>query len=151
MYTDGAKGWEASPGHRRGMGCLRQGWGVRPGRLQLQRLRATVQNKSVYMRACLCVCVLDFVRACLRACVRACACSAREFVCVAAAVWLWGPLVSDGIIIIIIATTTTTPEDDLDYTTTNDHATRRSCWEPLIGSSRCCIALRTTASSHDAL
>ncbi len=37
--------------------------------------------------------------------------------CVAAAVWLWGPLVSDGIII-IIAPTTTTPEDDLDYTAT---------------------------------
>jgi hypothetical protein len=33
-------------------------------------------------------------------------------------VWLWGPLVSDGIIIIIITPTTTTPEDDLDYTAT---------------------------------
>jgi hypothetical protein len=31
-------------------------------------------------------------------------------------VWLWGPLVSDGII--IITPTTTTPEDDLDYTAT---------------------------------
>ena len=78
-----------------------------------------VQHKRVYMRACLCV----RVTACLRACLRACVCSAREFVCVAAAVWLWGPLVSDGILII---TTTTMPEDNLDYTTTTTatpHAT----------------------------
>ena len=55
----------------------------------------------------------------MRACVRVC--GAREFVCVAAAVWLWGPLVSDGIV--IVTTTTTTPEDDLDYTTTATTAT----------------------------
>ena len=61
------------------------------------------------------------VRACLRACLRArvCVCGAREFVCVAAAVWLWGPLVHGGIITVTTTTiTTTTPEDDLDYTTT---------------------------------
>ena len=74
MYTDNAKGWEAIPGHRRGMGCIRQGWGVRPGRLQLQRLRAMVQNKRVYMRVRLCVCVrvLACVRARLRARMRVC-------------------------------------------------------------------------------
>ena len=72
----------------------------------------------------MCVCVPACARACVPARVRVCVCSAREFACVAAAVWLWGPLVSDGIIIIIInniiiiAPTTTTPEDDLDYTAT---------------------------------
>ena len=59
--------------------------------------------------------------ACARACVLACARvrvrSAREFVCVAAAVLLWAPLVhGDGII--ITTTNTTTPEDVLDYTAT---------------------------------
>ena len=61
----------------------------------------------------MCACLPARVRACLRTCM----CSALEFVCVAAAVWLWGPLVSDGIII-IITPTPTTPENDLDYTTT---------------------------------
>ena len=28
VYTNGAKGWGANPGYRRGMGGLRQGWSV---------------------------------------------------------------------------------------------------------------------------
>ena len=71
-----------------------------------------LQNKrAIRVHACVCACLLARVIA--RACVRC----AREFVCVAAAVWLWGPLVHGGIII-VTTTTTTTPEDDLDYTTT---------------------------------
>ena len=43
-------------------------------------------------------------------------------------------------------TTTTTPEDDLDYSSNSGQATRRPCWEPLIGSTRRCIDLTQTTT-----
>ena len=72
------------------------------------------ERKSVY--ACVLVCAR------LPACVRACV--VHVSLCVAATVWLWGPLVSYGIII-ITTTTATTPKDNLDYiatTTATPHA-----------------------------
>jgi len=122
----------------------------------------------ICVRACVCARLPARVRACRRACVRLC--SARELVCVEAAVWLWGPLVRDGPArkrwhhhhhhhhdargrprLYNNNNKNNNNKNNNNNNNNNGHATRRSCWEPLIGSSRYCIALRTTASSHDPL